>query len=73
MIKKIQYHNEEDRAQVLSDNQGMILIEEQNITEGNFLLFSNEPLPIPEERIVVPKARLEELEQTVSMLLMGGM
>ena len=41
MITKIQYITATDRANVLTSNSGKFLTEEQNITEGNFLIFTD--------------------------------
>lgn len=47
MQYKIQYTNEIDRQLKIDANKDKVLIEEQNITEGNFLIFSNtKPLEI---------------------------
>lgn len=41
MTYKFQYQNDTDRTTILNNNKEKILIEEQNITEGNFLIFSD--------------------------------
>lgn len=41
MIKKIQYGIDKSREQVIAENDELILIEEQNIFTGNFLIFSD--------------------------------
>ncbi|WP_018213735.1 hypothetical protein [Desulfitobacterium hafniense] len=41
MITKIQYISEQDRKSVIDSNPNKVLIEEQNIIEGNFLIFSD--------------------------------
>ena len=61
MIFKYQYSTQEERDLIISQNDDKILIEEQNITEGNFLLFSN--VPRLEDRI-------EEIANTVDLLLL---
>lgn len=43
MLTKIQYQDEAERQQIIEANSSLILIEEQNITEGNFLIFSDTP------------------------------
>ena len=43
MNKKVQYSTLEERQAIIDANVGQILIEEQNITEGNFLVFSDNP------------------------------
>lgn len=41
MKYKIQYTDQEDRQAILDDNKDKILAEEDNITEGNFLIFED--------------------------------
>lgn len=41
MRKKVQYIDVADKQRVLLDNKGLILIEEQNIIDGNFLIFAD--------------------------------
>lgn len=41
MIFKKQYTNEEDKLTIIEENKDKTLIEEQNIMEGNFLIFSD--------------------------------
>lgn len=36
----IEYTNQQEREQILEEHQDKYLIEEKNITEGNFLVFS---------------------------------
>lgn len=43
MTTKIQYTDQADRQAKIDANKGKILIEEQNIIEGNFLIFSDTP------------------------------
>jgi hypothetical protein len=61
MIKKVQYIDDTDRQQKLTDNSSMILIEEDNITEGNFLIFSDvKPL----------ENQLQDLNNTANVILL---
>lgn len=41
MIIKVQYSDHADRQSKLDANKDKFLVEEQNITEGNFLVFSD--------------------------------
>ena len=41
ILTKIQYIDQSDRQAKIDANKGKFLIEEQNITEGNFLIFSD--------------------------------
>jgi hypothetical protein len=43
MIYKFQYNTEEEKTKIMSDNISKILLEVQNIKEGNFLIFSDTP------------------------------
>lgn len=42
MVIKIQYENQVDRQNIINSNKDKILIEEQNIRDGNFLIFVDE-------------------------------
>lgn len=48
MVYRIQYQNQDERQSIIDNNVDKYLIEEQNITEGNFLIFTDEK-PITEE------------------------
>lgn len=41
MTYKFQYTTDEEKTNIIKQNKEKILIEEQNITEGNFLIFSD--------------------------------
>jgi hypothetical protein len=43
MEVKIEYTDEASRAQAIADNSGLILIEEQNHKDGNYLIFGDKP------------------------------
>lgn len=43
MIIKVQYQDQTERQTIIDANSDKYLIEEQNITEGNFLIFSDTP------------------------------
>ncbi|MGE6603937.1 hypothetical protein ACQKEY_19805 [Lysinibacillus fusiformis] len=71
----IQYYSQEEREQLIVKHSNKFLIEERNITEGNFLVFSDTPntnvLPV-----VVTKDEFDELKTSIADLwetvLMGG-
>lgn len=46
MTYKFQYSDAGDRQSIIDANNDKILVEEQNLFEGNFLVFSDAPLPI---------------------------
>lgn len=71
MEVKVQYNTDTDRQNVLDANKDKFLIEEQNITEGNFLIFTDEK-PITQE-ITDLKAQLQTSQEAIDFLLMGGM
>lgn len=45
MLYKRQYTTADERTNFITSNASLILVEEQNLIEGNFLIFSDEPLP----------------------------
>lgn len=70
---KVEYENADEREQLINEHisSGLFLFEEQNITEGNFLIFVaqlemdklNKPAPPTEEE------RIQALEETTNFLL----
>ncbi|MGE6604851.1 hypothetical protein ACQKEY_24545 [Lysinibacillus fusiformis] len=63
----IQYYTTEEREQLLNKFSNKFLIEERNITEGNYLVFSDTPntnvLPV-----VVTQDEFETMEERVKKL-----
>ena len=43
MVLKIQYNNDEEIETILNQHSDKILIEQQNLTSGNFLILSDSP------------------------------
>lgn len=41
MIKKIQYTTSDERQTIINQNKDLFLVEEQNISEGNYLIFDD--------------------------------
>lgn len=68
MIYKFEYTTQKDRERVIQENKHMILVEEMNITEGNFLVFSTEPLPAPIVYVSVPEEEFVSLKQDNTLL-----
>lgn len=73
---KIQYHNAKDREEIINNNKDKHLVEEQNITEGNFLIFSEEPptkeiiyVEVPEGELKSYENRIIDLELTIAEML----
>lgn len=61
MITKIQYKDYADRQTKMEANADKILIEEANIAEGNFLIFSDiKPL----------EGQLQDLNNTANLILL---
>lgn len=74
MQKKIEYKDAIERQNIIEENAHLILIEEQNIFEGNFLIFSDIP---PEKDVVytnVPADEIENIKQSIAELtiILGG-
>jgi hypothetical protein len=68
MNYRFRYTNPEERQQIINDNSHLRCIAEENITDGNFITFTDEPVP-------EPKPTYEELENQVLLLtdqLAGG-
>lgn len=62
LIIKEEYSNKEEREMIINKHRDKYLIEEQNITEGNFLVFMDvRPVEI----------EIEELKLQNDMLLIG--
>jgi hypothetical protein len=43
---KFQYSTEKEKEEIINSNIHLYLCEQQNLFEGTFLIFSDEPLPI---------------------------
>lgn len=65
MTKTVEYKTLDERFKILDENADLILIEEQNIIEGNFLIFSDSP-PTKEVEVVyinLPKQDIDDLRE----------
>jgi len=73
MRYKIQYTD--DREQVIKDNADKFLIEEQNLLDGNYLIFeTDKPQPIIIYKDV-PQKQMDSLTQAVldlTEIVLGG-
>jgi hypothetical protein len=65
MLFKFQYSDEADRQVKLNANLDKYLIEEQNITDGNFLIFSD--TPTLEIKVIQQEEKQGALEERVSL------
>ncbi len=64
MLYKFEYKDLEERELIISQNKDKYLIEEQNLLEGNFLIFSDEE-PKPPEIILSPEELLNNEIKTI--------
>ncbi len=75
MLYTFEYTTQEERTGILENNQDKYLIEERNIREGNFLIFTDvKPIEMEIEDL---KGRQNTTDNTILSLmdaiLMGGM
>lgn len=70
MIKKIEYTDEMSRETILSENQSLFLIEEQNLLNGNFLIFTDvRPFS---DQLADQETRIADVELALADLFTGG-
>lgn len=67
MDYKHQYFTDDERQQLLSAYADKVLVEEQNVIEGNFLIFADEPR-IYETILTPTEQRIRQLEQLIADL-----
>ncbi|NEZ47847.1 hypothetical protein FDF74_11710 [Clostridium niameyense] len=58
---KIRYENNKEKKEILLTNKDKHLIEEQNLVNGNFLIFSNTPILENEYKLILEKSDLEKV------------
>lgn len=64
MKKIIQYQSDVEREHLISSNSDLFLVEEQNLINGNFLVFDNEALSIPTVVYTnIPEGELESIKE----------
>lgn len=62
MNHRFQYNNDIERGDILLNNADKALVGEENITDGDFLIFSDiEPIPTT-EMITIPQSEYEALQ-----------
>lgn len=67
---KIEYHTDEEKVTILNENKHLLLIEHHNLTEGNFLIFSDAELRPPIVYVTVPEEEFENIrEQNTDLML----
>lgn len=76
MYYKYQYHTDDERELIINEHLDKYLHEEQNIKEGKFLIFSDEPIGketvytnVPEQEFNQLKSRQASTEEAISFLL----
>ena len=81
MFRRIQYSDLSDREEKIKQNNDWFLVEEQNIIEGNFLIFSDVPIEpvketiytnIPEEEYESLKREAQATQEAVDFIIMSG-
>lgn len=74
MKKTVQYDTDTERSDLIAEHSGLYLIEERNITEGNFLVFTDvKPIEAEIEDLRLEMARgNSELFETIIMMTGGG-
>jgi hypothetical protein len=60
-----QYTSEEEKSALISLHSTKYLVEEQNITEGKFLVFTDEPPQSAPVYVTLPSAELAELKDKI--------
>ncbi|CAI6073884.1 hypothetical protein PAECIP112173_02304 [Paenibacillus sp. JJ-100] len=65
---RYQYESDAERDELIKEYKSMHLIREENISEGNFLIFAEEPLREPAIYVSVPQEEFESLKQESTLL-----
>lgn len=71
MLYKFQYNSGPERDILLTQNSDKILIGEQNITEGNFLIFSDTPQPLEAIMTTIDVNKISDMEFNQSQMLLA--
>lgn len=70
MIYTFEYRDDVERDKIIADNSAKYLIEERNIKEGNFLLFTDsKPVDIEVREL---KQQLQITQEAIDFLIMNG-
>lgn len=71
LLTKVEYFNAEDRKTLISKHKDKFLIEEHNIKEGNFLIFTDvKPVDLELQEL---KSQLQVTQEAIDFLIMGGL
>lgn len=68
MKHKYQYFNDSDRENIINANTDKFLVEEQNLTEGNFLVFSETQEATAPVFVSVELSVLQDLQKQIDEL-----
>ncbi|MFJ7934820.1 hypothetical protein [Sporosarcina sp. NPDC096371] len=68
MRKTVQYKNDAERKTIIESHNHLYLVEEKNIIEGNFLIFSDALPEPPKVYVSVPEEEFEGLKQDNQLL-----
>lgn len=71
MEYKYQYKTQEERSALMLEHNNLILVEEQNLIEGNFLMFADTKRPTPIVYVSIPEETILNLENRVSATEIG--
>lgn len=66
MNYKFEYKSQDERQNILNQNTDKFLIEEQNIAEGNFLIFSDVQPSLPKVQIIVKEDNLNSIQTQIA-------
>ena len=83
MLYTFEYVSQKERLDILELNKDKFLIEERNLTSGNFLIFADEPLlelPLSEpDRLDIIEGttkelqtRTQDIELALADIMLGG-
>ena len=61
MTRRVQFDSEEEKANIIEQYKDLVLVEEQYLTEGNFLIFTDIP-PVENQ--------LQDIKNSTDMILL---
>ena len=82
MKKTVQYTTDSEKTELIQQNSNLTLISESNITEGNFLVFSDNPsvdsmeittIDVTDFKVTLLEESQIEQDELIMSLLLGGM
>ena len=72
MIYKFQYSNDEERESLIKEHSDKNLTEEQNLADGNYLIFSDKKFPEGTLLETIRKIRIDEMNTECSKRILSG-